>query len=325
MSLAPRCHLGRIALGSGAIAASAAAGAWLAAGGRPPDASPWLVGGLLVALAAAGCRVLLRAAGAPASLRALVARQDAQLREISHSQGRFVGNIAHEIKTPLTLVLTQLDLMLHATHDPTAVRVHAKSIAEDVRHLSDLVESFLRLARPFAQTDKSHHSPVDVHDFVMESVRRSQALAHVSGVGIVITFADHVEGAPSPEVLGDAVLLEAMVENLLRNAVRFSPRTAKVEVSVDTRGDAVQIHVRDHGTGIAAEHLESVFDWFFHPPGLTLPSAGTGFGLAIARHVAEHHGGTIGLRNAVDQGCEFEITLPRHQVPDTAEIGPIVA
>lgn len=250
---------------------------------------------------------------------------------MSDSQGRFVGNIAHEIKTPLTIVLAQLDLLLRNSHDAIAVQGLAKSIAEDVRHLSDLVESFLRLARPFAQSDTSNHVPVDVHDFVMESVRRSQALARTNGVSIVLTLAEPVDGLPAPEVLGDAVLLEAMIENLVRNAVRFSPRGAKVEIQVDVSVATVRVRVLDHGKGIAAENLESVFDWFFQSPGLTLPSAGTGFGLAIARRVAEHHGGAIELRNVAGHGCEFEITLPRHRpatvtpATDGAVVDPMVA
>jgi DNA-binding response OmpR family regulator/nitrogen-specific signal transduction histidine kinase len=246
----------------------------------------------------------------------------ARITALTNAKGRFVGNIAHEIKTPLTIVLSQLDLLLSRSNDPEAVRAYARSIAEDMRHLADLVDSFLRLARPFAQEDTSHHIPVYVHDCVLEAVQRSRALARESGVTIVPTLMEAIDGDIAPEVLGDPVLIEAMIENLVRNAVRFSRHGSRVEVQVQGQGEMLLVYVRDHGTGIAPENLESVFDWFFQEPGLLPHASGTGFGLAIAKRIAEHHGGTITLRNRVTGGCEFAITLPRWQAEDSPPTDP---
>jgi signal transduction histidine kinase len=279
----------------------------------------------MLPLGAGGWLVARRSAAEIARLRADLDGTQARLAEFSISQGRFVGNIAHELKTPLAIVVAQTDLLLASTKDPGAVARLARSIAEDMRHLSDLVDSFLRLARPFAQDDASHHVPVHVHDFVVEAVRRSQSLAGESGVSVVTTLADSADCEAAPEVLGDAVLLEVMLENLVRNAVRFSPRGARVELQVQLGGKSVLLRVRDHGAGIAAEYLESVFDWFFQAPGLALPSSDTGFGLAIARRVAEHHRGTIALRNHPDGGCEFQITLPRWHGEEPPAVGAPVA
>jgi len=294
--------------------------------GPEPAWAAWILAGALLVLAAIGALFLRRSAAQMAATAAeippLLARlkiKRARIEEFSGLQGRFVGNIAHEIKTPLAIVLSQTDLLAACSGDAAAVRRYAKSIGEDMRHLSDLVDSFLRLARPFAQEDTSHHAPVYFHDFVVEAVSRSQSLARENGVGVVATLAESGNGDATVEVLGDALLLEAMVENLVRNAVRFSPRGSRVEVIVEVRGETIALHVRDHGTGIAAEHLESVFDWFFQAPGVTLHSSGTGFGLAIAKRIAEHHHGTIALRNLPAGGCEFEITLPRWRAEDAAD------
>lgn len=317
-------------IAAGTVVTCATAMSWGTADAASPELRPWLLAGALVAWATAMWLVATRTREARglalanthiASLRSLVAAQESRLKEVSDSQGRFVGNLAHEIKTPLTLVLAQLDLMLLDGCDSTAMQAHAKSITGDVRHLSGLVDSFLRLARPFAQRDTSTHVPIDVHDFVLESVVRSQAIARKHGVTLVLNLAEPHDEIPPPEVLGDSVLLEAMLENLVRNAVRFSPAGAKVEILVDVLGATVRIRVRDRGIGVAVENLESVFDWFFHTPGLTLPSAGTGFGLAIAKRVAEHHGGLLELRSENGQGCEFEITLPRHVPAEAAAAG----
>jgi len=311
-------------------AATSAAGSLGIATGSGLLARPLLLAACLLLGAVCGGLVLLvdsrRAVGsdaAIAALRKLTASQDARLREMSDAQGRFVANIAHEIKTPLTIVLAELDLLLRTRHDAAAVEAHGRRIATDLRHVSDLVDSFLRLAHPFAQANTDHHARVHVNDFVLESIRRSQAVARTNRVSIVLNLSEPTAADSDPEVLGDTVLLEAMLENLVRNAVRFSSPEGKVLVTVDVDSTTIRIRVLDRGDGIAAEHRESVFDWFFRSPGVTLPSTGTGFGLAIAKRVAEHHGGTIDLQSAPGDGCRFEITLPRHRA--AAALGEPVA
>jgi signal transduction histidine kinase len=144
-------------------------------------------------------------------------------------------------------------------------------------------------------------------------VHRSQPLANDAGVTVVTTLAELGDPDGALEVMGDPVLLEAMVENLVRNAVRFSPRGGKVEVTVlvGAGSETITLRVRDHGAGIAAEDLTAVFDWFFDRPVREQRPTGTGFGLAIAKRVADHHGGTITARNRDAGGCELEVTLPR--------------
>ena len=263
--------------------------------------------GWLIANRAAVAKVL--ATARMGSLRTRMAGTRIRLEDILHSQGRFVGNIAHELKSPLATAMVQVDLLRRCSDDQAAVQALARSIGADLQHLADLVSSFLRLARPLAQADTSHHVPVDVHDFVTEAVAHCQPFAQQCGVGIVTTLANPGDDG-APEVLGDAVLLRAMIENLLRNAVRFSPRESQVALQVHWRGDLVVLTLTDRGTGVAAADLESVFEWFFTDTGQRLPSSGTGFGLAIAKRVAEHHGGTIALRNLPAGGCEFEVLLP---------------
>ena len=149
-----------------------------------------------MALAANGWLVLRHAAAEMTAKNAEIVEFEARLaikrariEGCAKAQGRFAGNIAHEIKTPLTLVLSQIELLATSCTDPAAVRRYAKSIAGDMRHPSDLVDSFLRLARPFAQADTRQHIPVFFHDVVVEAVHRSQPLAYDHGVSIVTVLA----------------------------------------------------------------------------------------------------------------------------------------
>lgn len=303
----------------------------------PPDANlpnavhvAWVLAGALVAFAALSWLRLRRAAAkyaiANTSMVQLQASLDAAQRRItlfSESQQRFVGNLAQEIKAPLANLLIHADLLLAGSADSVTVHRYSKSIAEDLRHLSDLVESFLRLARPFAQEDTSGHVPVHIHDLVLEAVRRCQSLAGSRAVSVVPMLAE-ARNNGSVEVLGDAVLLEAMIENMVRNGVLSAPRGTRVDLRVRIEGNAVVLSVRDHGASIDEDQLESVFQGFFQVTAPPRHSSGTGLSLAISKRVAEHHRGTISLRNVPEGGCEFAVQLPRwlpEDLPDTDRNG----
>ncbi|HEX5050240.1 MAG TPA: HAMP domain-containing sensor histidine kinase [Planctomycetota bacterium] len=286
-------------------------------GDVPPRAVATVAGSLL-ALVALGWALLARAAtrlaaarAEFAALRAELDERRAKLVEFANLEGRFVGNIAHEMQTPLATVLVQVDLLRRCSLDSAAVQAHAKGIDADIRHLSELVDSFLHLARPFAHAETSGHVPVDVHDLVVEAARRSQSMARDQGIKVVLRLAESSNGDGPLEVLGDAVLLEAMFEHLLRNAVRLASRGSRVHVEVLVRSEAILLRVRNVSAGTAVEDIASVFEWFMRAPGLTAPSSGAGFDLAIARRVAEDHGGSITLRDPPGGGCQFELTLPR--------------
>jgi len=293
--------------GSFVFAVFAASVAWREASA----ATTWTLAGALLLLAAMVGWGLRRAAAERVALQAEVDRLAARLEQFTNAQARFVDSIAHEIKTPLTIVLNHAELLLRCSDDPAAVRSHGKSLADYALHLSDLFEGFLRLDGPSAAADTSHHAPVHVHDLVIEAVRRSQSIARGRGVSVVLTIAELGSEAAALEVLGNEALLRAMIESLVRHAVRGSPRGSRVELQVQIRGESILLRLRDHGTVIAPADLESVFDWFFQASGATQPSPGNGGGLAIGKRIVEHHRGTIAVQNHPEGGCEFVVTLPR--------------
>lgn len=249
-------------------------------------------------------------ASARAPVQAALDRALDKIRDFATSQGRFVGTLAEEIRAPVATARVRAELLLESGREPATVERYAQSLVEDLRHLGGLVESFLQLAQPLAQRDTSRHVPVHVHDVVLAAVKRCRFLASSRGVGIVPTLAETRDPAPL-EVLGDAVLLEAMVENLVRNAVLSSPRGANVELRVRLVGDEVRLAVHDMGAPIPAEHLDEVFHGFFQWPEPMRAPLASGLSLAIAMRVAEHHRGSISLVNVPEGGCQFEVQLPR--------------
>jgi two-component system OmpR family sensor kinase len=231
------------------------------------------------------------------------------LAKAVRAQARLVGALADEVQRPVATALEHAKLLLASSSEPAVVERYASPLVEDLRHLDGLVASYLRLAQPLAQEDTSKHVPVQVHDLVLAAASRCRALAVMREVTIVPTLAQTRDGA-AVEVLGDAVLLEAMLENLLRNGVLSSPRGARVELRVDVVGEDVRVAVLDRGAPVSDLEIEDLFEGFFD----AAPASGrpaSRLSLAIAMRVAEHHRGTISLSTAPEGGCRFEVQLPR--------------
>jgi signal transduction histidine kinase len=174
---------------------------------------------------------------------------------------------------------------------------------EDSWHLSDL--AFLRLAGPFTLA-RASHCPVFLYDAIVAAVLRCRSLACWRGVAITTDLLQTRNRDAGVEVLGDRILLEAMVENVVNNALRASPQGSSVQLDVQVRGDAIALLVRHD---VTVNH-ESALGGLMAPPQVRRTAA-NGLDLAIARLVAERHHGTVAFHNRADGSSEFEIDLPR--------------
>ncbi len=284
----------------------------------------WLIAGSLLTLIAMAWRAKRTAALTAAdrvqdqgpstpdteALRRQLIAAERRIERFVTTQERFVASIAEELKTPLSVASTHAEALRTAADAPASARSHAAIVCSELRHVTTLLESFLLLTRPSTADDRSHHLPVHFQDLVVEAVRRAQTLAELRSVSVVPMLPDP-EQASSVEVLGDAVLLQAMVENLVRNAVLSSPAGTRVDLQVQLTGDAIVLSVRDLGARIDEAQIETVFGGLYQTAEPPRSFSGTGIGLAIAKRVAEQHRGKMRLRNVPDGGCEFEVTLPR--------------
>ena len=276
-----------------------------------------LLSGALVAV------VLRRAAAANDAMRRDVEHHANRLRQVAAGQSRFIDSLAHEIKTPLSIVLNHAELLVRCSDDAATARGHAKSLADYTLHFSELLEGFLRLGDPASKPDTRHHLPVHVHDLVVEAVRRSQSGARGRGVNVALTIGENSSDHAALEVFGNEALLEAMIESIVRHAVRASWRGARVELQVRARNESILVHVRHHGMTLAPSELDSLFEWFSQSAGPGEQSTSNGAGLAISMRIAQHHGGTIEVQNHAAGGCEFVITLPRYRGGEEAPAAPV--
>lgn len=240
------------------------------------------------------------------------------------AQEQFISNISHELKTPVSVLLSEAQVLQAGSRKQRGrYQEFAASVEEEMRRLGQLVESFLTLARA-RHEGLTRREQVPLNDIVLESVQHCSPLAGRGGVRVLAHLAEasSCDGPEfcnmEPEILGDAELLRAMIDNLLRNAVRFSPSGGVVEVTVRVNAGSARIEVADEGPGVPDEIHATLFDRFVQGPQETR-RGGLGLGLAIARSVAELHGGTIGLSNRPSRGCVFWVQLPRAARLDDSE------
>jgi two-component system, OmpR family, sensor histidine kinase MprB len=228
----------------------------------------------------------------------------AALDESVRAQRQLVADASHELRTPVTSLRTNIEVLLA---DPALDEEERRRLLTDVveqsEELSALVGDLIELARGDLPADSAQDTRLD--RIVAESLARARRNAPG------ISFEAHLEPVivdGAPERLGRAV------NNLLDNAARHSPPGGTVQAVVDGEG----VRVRDHGPGIPDEDLPYVFDRFFRGAN-SRGQQGSGLGLAIVRQVAEQHRGSVSAANAPDGGAVFTLRLPTARVAPTAE------
>jgi two-component system sensor histidine kinase MprB len=232
----------------------------------------------------------------------------AELDDSVRAQRQLVADASHELRTPVTSLRTNIEVMLA---DPDLSDEDRQRLLSDVveqsEELSALVGDLIELARGDLPIESAEDVQLDriVEESVARARRNSPSIRFEMDLEPVT-----VEGVP--ERLGRAV------NNLLDNAARHSPANGTVEVVVDADG----VRVRDHGPGIEHQDLPHVFDRFFRGVS-SRGRQGSGLGLAIVSQVAEQHGGSVSAANAPDGGAVFTLRLPTgvadatHPAPDS--------
>ena len=228
------------------------------------------------------------------SLNALLQRLGVSL----NTQRAFVADAAHELRSPLTALKLQLQLLQRAP-DEASRATAIDALGEGITRAARLVEQLLTLARSEPGAPVPAPSPIDLSELVRQAVALTLPLANTRGSTLAL-FAD----APVP-VHGDAAALTALVRNLADNAVRYSPPNAQVELRVSMEAGAPTLQVDDSGPGIPPEDHERVFDRFYRRAHGDEP--GSGLGLAIVRSVAEQHGAHVALATSKLGGLQVTV------------------
>ncbi len=241
----------------------------------------------------------------PEEIEPLVAALNGLLARLGGALARqrdFVADAAHELRTPLTALRLQLQLAERARDDAQREEAYAR-LREGIARAVRLVEQLLVLARQDPEAPVEGRTRVDLAELATSVAHAFEPAAAARG----LVLAAEVRG--SVPVEGDAAALRTLMENLVDNAIRYTP-AGQVTLRVGLDGSQALFEVEDSGPGIPAAERARVFDRFYRGEGA--PAGGTGLGLAIVRRVAERHGGSVELAGgAGGRGLLVRVRLPR--------------
>lgn len=229
----------------------------------------------------------------------------ARIETLVHSQGQLLSDISHELRSPLARLNVALELARRKAGP--AAHVDLDRIETEADRMNDLIGRVLTLARAESNPASEAAVPLDLSDLVRQVTDDADYEAQQQHKSVTLRF------AATPTVAGDAQLIASAVENVLRNAVHYTPERTTVEVVVDGTDRETVIAIRDHGPGVPQADLERIFSPFHRVESARNRDAGgigVGLGLAIARRAIAVHGGRIGAENVADGGLRVTIRIP---------------
>jgi len=208
--------------------------------------------------------------------------------------------VTHELRTPLTVIQGNLEGLLDGVYpaDPA----HLMPVLEETRVLSRLIDDLRTLSLAESGTLALHREPTDLGVLAGETAAAFRPQAETAGASLVLDVSDDL-----PLLAVDPVRLSEVLNNLVANALRYTPSGGRVTISgkLAEDGGAV-LEVRDTGAGIAPEALPHVFDRFYK----SADSRGSGLGLAIAKNLVAAHGGQLSVESAIGKGTVMTVRLP---------------
>lgn len=229
------------------------------------------------------------------------------LRRLERVRRDFVANVSHELKTPLTTIKGFVETLLDGALDDQENNVRfLQRIDVNVDRLANLVTDLLSLARIESQGTEVQRVPVDWREIMNDVVQRHEDVARKKGVELIMPADDS-----SLVVLGDREALTQVVDNLIDNAIKYTPAPGRVTVSLMRRGDLGVIAVEDTGVGIPEADMDRVFERFYRvDKARSREVGGTGLGLSIVKNLVMAMGGEVTLQGGGEGGARFEVELP---------------
>lgn len=227
------------------------------------------------------------------------------VRRAEQMRRDFVANVSHELRTPLASIRAVLEtLESGAMSDATAARDFISRAQTEVDRLTGMVAELLELSRIESGEFPIARDQVRVSRLVTEAAERLQSQADRMGVRLRVSAQPDL-----PAVLGDWQRLERAVVNLVHNALKFTPAGGEVLVQVREAAGMVLIQVTDSGSGIDERDLPRIFERFYKADN-SRRTEGSGLGLALVKHTAEAHGGSVSVASELGRGSIFTISLP---------------
>lgn len=246
--------------------------------------------------------------GKPAEWALFVLHDVTRQRQLESVRKDFVANVSHELRTPLSIIKGYAETLLEGHRDMSEQdrEQFLRTIHRHGERLHLLLEDLLSLSRLEAKGAALHKESIQPISFVnaLAEDYRSRPLAKLHTI-------EFEHDAVLPELLADPLKLTQVFENLLNNALKYTPAGSSIEIGLHRQNDELRISVRDNGPGIPAADLPHLFERFYRvDKGRSRETGGTGLGLSIVKHICQLHGGKAWAESELGKGTVFYVVLP---------------
>jgi len=242
-------------------------------------------------------------------LMATLQQTNEELRKALQAKDEMIQNVSHELRTPLTLIAGYVDLMAEGALGPLTKEQAQilRVLQESVDRLTFMVDRLILMQT--LEPAMMHKEPLAVEPWLRRAVARWQQRAAMADIRLTLEVEEGL-----PPILADSRLLGEVIDNLLDNAIKFSPEGGEVRICAWLEEDNVVLATCDQGVGIPRHHLQRLFDRFYQvDAGTSRRFGGMGIGLALCREIVDLHGGRIWAESAgKGKGTTFYVTLPVH-------------
>jgi signal transduction histidine kinase len=251
-----------------------------------------------------GQRVTVRSKDELGELAAAFNQMSAELAQASQARRQMTADIAHDLRTPLTVIKGYAEALRNGDLPPTATTF--ETVYQEAEHLSHLIADLRTLSLADAGTLALHRQTVSPQDLLERAFVAHLPQAKQLGIELDVAVA-----ADLPSVYIDPERLTQVLGNLVGNALRYTSDGGQITLTAQRHTDAVHLTVRDTGTGIDSADLPHIFDRFYRGDDARRTNGGeSGLGLAIAKSLVEAHGGSISATSTPGEGTVFTIILP---------------
>ena len=230
-----------------------------------------------------------------------------QLRDMEDYQKKFVANVSHDFRSPLTSIKGYVEAMADGTIPPEMQEKYLKIILFETERLTDLTQDLLTLNEFDTKNLLLNKVPFDIHEVIKNVAASFEGVCTQKKISIELVFATkHLE------VVADRRKIQQVLYNLLDNAIKFSDLDSVITIETTERGDKVYTSVKDYGIGIPRKSLNKIWERFYKTDlSRGKDKKGTGLGLAIVKEIIQSHDENINVVSTEGVGTEFIFSLPK--------------
>jgi two-component system phosphate regulon sensor histidine kinase PhoR len=235
---------------------------------------------------------------------ALTMQDITHLKELDRIKSDFVNTVSHDLRSPLTAILGYVELIdrVGTVNDQQREFIHRVQIS--VHNITSLINDLLDLGRIEAGFD-ARKEIVPFTGIIHFAVDGLKSRADEKSLELILDIPEEL-----PQILGNPVRMRQMLNNLIANAIKYTPVKGKIRIYAHAEGGQIILQISDNGPGIPAADQPYIFDKFYRASNVPSETPGTGLGLAIVKSIVENHQGRIWVESNVGQGTTFTVVLP---------------